>query len=195
MRFNLMSKNRTIYFTELNEKPIQIQPLEEVTFIILGDHKYVIPYGLDTYKQLANQLAKNSHDVDQLFKATIKVLNVSPYGHNVDKLILHLNELKEQAEKEDALVFYGVMINALSDYQTPMIDHEEWKDLVDDIIETGNLELSPSAFYDLEKQESPEIHNEIIPTLMELIKQVDQQGLLDDLSDPTEMLKAYYEGK
>ena len=195
MRFNLMSKNRTIYFTELNEKPIQIQPLEEVTFIILGDHKYVIPYGLDTYKQLANQLAKNSHDVDQLFKATIKVLNVSPYGHNVDKLILHLNELKEQAEKEDALVFYGVIINALSDYQTPMIDHEEWKDLVDDIIETGNLELSPSTFYDLEKQESPEIHNEVIPTLMELIKQVDQQGLLDDLTDPTEMLRAYYEGK
>lgn len=195
MRFNLMSKNRTIYFTELNEKPIQIQPLEEVTFIILGDRKYVVPYGLDTYKQLANQLAKNSHDVDQLFKATIKTLNVSPYGHDVDKLILRLNELKEQAEKEDALVFYGVIINALSDYQTPMIDHEEWEDLVDNVIETGGLELSPSAFYDLEKQESPEIHNEIIPTLMELIKQVDQQGLLDDLTDPTEMLRAYYEGK
>lgn len=190
-----MSKNRTIYFTELNEKPVQIQPLEEVTFIILGDHKYVIPYGLDTYKQLANQMAKNSHDVDQLFKATIKVLNVSPYGHNVDKLVLRLSELKEEAESEDALVFYGVIINALSDYQTPMIDHEEWKKLVDDVIETGNLGLPPSAWYDLEKQESPEIHNEVIPTLMELIKQVDQQGLLDDLTNPAEMLKAYYEGK
>lgn len=195
MRFNLMSKNRTIYFTELNEKPIQIQPLEEVTFIILGDHKYVVPYGLDTYKQLANQLAKNSHDVDQLFKATIKTLNVSPYGHDVDKLILRLSDLKDQAEKKDALVFYRVVINMLSDYQTPMIDHVDWEEMVDNVIETGNLELSPSAYYDLEKQESPEIHNEIIPTLMELIKQVDQQGLLDDLTDPTEMLRAYYEGK
>lgn len=190
-----MSKNRTIYFTELNEKPIQIQPLEDVTVIILDNHKYVIPYGLYTYKQLAKQLAKNSHDVDQLFKATIKTLNVSPYGHDLNKLLARLNELKKEASKEDALVFYGVVINALTDYQTPMIDHEEWKNLVDDVIETGNLELPPSAWYDLEKQESPEIHNEVIPTLMELIKQVDEQGLLDDLTNPGEMLQAYYEGK
>ena len=195
MRFNLMSKNRTIYFTELNEKPVQIQPLEEVTFIILGDHKYVIPYGLDTYKQLAKQMAKNSRDVDQLFKATIKVLNVSPYGHNLNKLVLRLNELKEQVSTDDELVFIGVMINALTDYQTPMLDHEEWKKLVDNIIETGSLNVDPTAWYELEKQESPEIHNEIIPTLMELIKQVDQQGLLDDLTNPAEMLQAYYEGK
>lgn len=195
MRFNLMSKNRTIYFTELNEKPIQIQPLEEVTFIILGDHKYVIPYGLDTYKQLAKQLAKNSYDVDQLFKATIKTLNVSPYGHSLNNLLATLNDLKTQATTDDEVVFIGVMINALTDYQTPMLDHDEWKKLVDDIIETGNLKVEPTDWYGLEKQESPEIHNEIIPTLMELIKQVDQQGLLDDLTDPTEMLKAYYEGK
>ena len=195
MRFNLMSKNRSLYFTELNEKPVQIQPLEEVTFIILDDHKYVVPYGLNTYKQLAKQLAKNSFDVDQLFKTTIKALNVSPYGHNLNKLLTRLSELKTQVTTDDDLVFIGVMINALTDYQTPMLDHEEWKKLVDDIIETGNLMVDPTTWYGLEKQESPEIHNEVIPTLMELIKQVDQQGLLDDLTDPTEMLQAYYEGK
>ena len=30
---------------------------------------------------------------------------------------------------------------------------------------------------------------------MELIKQIDQQGLLDDLTNPSEMLQSYYEGK
>lgn len=193
MRFNLMAKNLTTYFTELNEQPIQIEPLEEVTFIQLDQHKYVVPYGLQNYKMLSEQMKKNAHNVQELFSKTIKALNVNPYGHVVAKLREELAKIAQKVTG-DELVLVQVLNNYLDDSEEAMINQDSWQGLIQDTFQAGGLTISDSLLaklYEVAKQESPEIHNDILPTLMELIKQIDQQGILDDLIDPTQMLKDY----
>ena len=79
-----------------------------------------------------------------------------------------------------------------------LITKDEYADMINNIIEVGKLDIPNDMLKlinSLGKSINPEIHNLAIPTLIELVKQLDQSGILQEIKDPAEMMKNYREGK
>lgn len=192
MRFNLMSKAKTTYITELNDKPIQVDPIDNVTLVQVDDHIYTLPYGLKQFKQFAGQLEKNPETVQTLFESTIKPINTSRYGNDVNAFTSLAKSFL--TNNEDAIVLVNVISNILVERNLPMINHKDLVDLINNAVQTGGLKVSKSEIKEISeigRTASPEIHNDVIPVLIELIKQLDQQGILNDLDDIKAMMDAY----
>lgn len=71
--------------------------------------------------------------------------------------------------------------------------------MIDDILEAGNLKIADDELIgwlkSLGKTINPLLSGYLFPAFIELMKQLEQSGLLQDIKDPAVTMKRYRESK
>ena len=186
MKFNVYRHNVSYYGTQLGENYVEIIPIEDFTIIRVNNDTFILPYGLLKYEQLLIMSENEPKEFTQMLEDVVTGAGVSKYGYDTKEIIdnlphhesgniaVMLQTLKGMLEKSDRL-----------------ITKDEYADMINNIIEVGKLDIPNDTLKlinSLGKSINPEIHNLAIPTLIELVKQLDQSGILQEIKDPAEMM-------
>lgn len=197
MKFSIYRHNISYYITEMGEDSVEFIPVENFTMIKVNDNTYVLPYGMLKYDTLYEFSQKDPNALVSVLEDNITGAGVSKYGYSTQTL---LDEIPDPNEKttSDYRVFIKVLKGQLES-ANPLINRNEYKDMINSTIEAGNLNLNneeaiKSCLLTYGKSISPEIHNLAIPAFIELVKQLKAQGILDDIKDPAQMVKNYQRG-
>lgn len=194
MKFTILRHNISYYMTTMGNDSIEITPIERFTVIKVNRNTYVLPYGLLKYQQLVEMNNKEPRDLNLMLEKVITGAGVTKYGYGSDKIIQKCRSQKDVSE--DFGVLRGVVASMVQS-EDKLISANDYYNLVNLAISKGKLKINP-----IEKSEimrygrtiSPEIHNIVLPAFIELIKQLNDQGILDSFEDPALMAKAYREG-
>ena len=179
MKFNAMRHNTSYYMTSMGDVDVQIIPIENFSVIKVDKDTYFIPFGLENYKALREMGNTQLH---KTLEKTIAGAGVSKYGYDRDLLIKKI----EEVNVEDSIfnVILGVLENELKSLPNHILTKKHLVQLINFIFDAGDL--TPKV-----------VNNNIkayaIPALLDLMKQLDESGILDDIMDPKAMLKKYSE--
>lgn len=193
MKFNVYRHNVSYYGTQLGEDYVEIIPIEDFTIIRVNNDTFMLPYGLLKYEQLLIMSEKEPKEFTQMLEDVITGAGVSKYGYDTKEIIDNL----PYHETGDIAVMLQTLKGMLEKLDR-LITKDEYADMINNIIEIGKLNIPNDMLKlinNLGKSINPEIHNLAIPTLIELVKQLDQSGILQEIKDPAEMMKNYREGK
>lgn len=193
MKFNVYRHNVSYYGTQLGEDYVEIIPIEDFTIIRVNNDTFMLPYGLLKYEQLLVMSEKEPKEFTQMLEDVITGAGVSKYGYDTKEIIDNL----PHHESGDIAVMLQTLKGML-EKSDRLITKDEYAGMINNIIEIGKLNIPNDMLKlinSLGKSINPEIHNLAIPTLIELVKQLDQSGILQEIKDPAEMMKNYREGK
>lgn len=193
MKFNVYRHNVSYYGTQLGEDYVEIIPIEDFTIIRVNNDTFMLPYGLLKYEQLLIMSEKEPKEFTQMLEDVVTGAGVSKYGYDTKEIIDNL----PHHESGDIAVMLQTLKGML-EKSDRLITKDEYAGMINNIIEIGKLNIPNDMLKlinSLGKSINPEIHNLAIPTLIELVKQLDQSGILQEIKDPAEMMKNYREGK
>lgn len=193
MKFNIYRHNVSYYGTQLGEDYVEIIPIEDFTIIRVNNDTFMLPYGLLKYEQLLAMSEKEPKEFTQMLEDVVTGAGVSKYGYDTKEI---LNNLPHYETGDIAVMLQT--LESMLENSDRLITKNEYMDMISSIIKVGKLVIPDDMLRlinKLGKSINPEIHNLAIPTLIELIKQLDQSGILQDIKDPAEMMKNYREGK
>lgn len=198
MKFSIYRHNISYYITDMGEDTVEFIPVEDFTMIKVNGDVYVLPYGMLKYDTLYEFSQKDPNALVSVLESNITGAGVSKYGYSTQTL---LDEIPDPNDKttSDYRVFIKVLKGQLES-ANPLINRNEYKDMIDSTIEAGNLSLNNENEIKQEllkygKSISPNIHNLAIPAFIELVKQLKAQGILDDIKDPKQMVESYQRGR
>ncbi len=197
MKFQLVHRSQNYYYTEIKHKGIEIIPVANCTVVKIDKSTFVLPYGMVDYQDLLN-VEKNT-DINQLktmLTETISGVGCSIYGVDVQQVTNTLTSKTDNDPTHEVLS--QTLLELLEDKDSQVILFSEYQDLIENIIETGDLDVDNDFegwLLSLGKVTSPLITDYLIPALIDLIHQLDKSGILNDLQDPVQMMKNYREGK
>lgn len=193
MDFRIMHKATNYYYTDIDNQEIELVPLDNFTYIRVGDNAYALPYGMDRYEQLIQVRESSSTDYDSLLAKVITGIGITKYGVDTTKAQDGLNNLLSTVdESSDMFVAIKVMLNYVQQAESLVINSEEYRETLNDMIKKGALNLSKDEIKQLNsvgKELSPEITNYILPAFSEMIKQLNDKGFLAELKDPSIALR------
>lgn len=193
MKFNIYRHNVSYYGTQLGEDYVEIIPIEDFTIIRVNNDTFMLPYGLLKYEQLLAMSEKEPKEFTQMLEDVVTGAGVSKYGYDTKEILDNLPHY----ETGDIAVMLQTLESMLENSDR-LITKNEYMDMISSIIKVGKLVIPDDMLRlinKLGKSINPEIHNLAIPVLIELIKQLDQSGILQDIKDPAKMMKNYREGK
>lgn len=197
MKFNVMHHAVNYYYTEMGETSVEFIPVENCTVIKVNDSTFVLPYGTVDYENL---LKLEEHDkLTGLLEKVIGGIGISKYSIGVKEASDELNQIHSMSSAETPFnLLVSALQGLLQDSNKRVMSVEDYHDLVDDVNKTGNLgltQLELSNVYNAGKITNPMISGYLIPAFVELVKQLDKSGLLEDIKDPALTMKRYREGK
>lgn len=197
MKFNVMHHAVNYYYTEMGETSVEFIPVENCTVIKVNDSTFVLPYGTVDYENL---LKLEEHDkLTGLLEKVIGGIGISKYSIGVKEASDELNQIHSLSSAETPFnLLVSALQGLLQDSDKRVMSIEDYHDLVDDVNKTGNLgltQLELSNVYNAGKITNPMISGYLIPAFVELVKQLDKSGLLQDIKDPALTMKRYREGK
>lgn len=197
MKFNVMHHAVNYYYTEMGETSVEFIPVENCTVIKVNDSTFVLPYGTVDYENLLKLEEHNK--LTGLLEKVIGGVGVSKYAVGTKEAQEELNHVQTitSAETPFALLVSALQ-GLLKDSGELSMSVKDYHDLVDDVNKTGNLgltQLELSSVYNAGRIINPMISGYLIPAFVELIKQLDKSGLLQDIKDPALTMKRYREGK
>lgn len=197
MKFNVMHHAVNYYYTEMGETSVEFIPVENCTVIKVNDSTFVLPYGTVDYENL---LKLEEHDkLTGLLEKVIGGIGISKYSIGVKEASDELNQIHSLSSAETPFnLLVSALQGLLQDSDKRVMSIEDYHDLVDDVNKTGNLgltQLELSNVYNAGKITNPMISGYLIPAFVELVKQLDKSGLLEDIKDPALTMKRYREGK
>lgn len=198
MKFRIYRHNISYYITDMGEDTVEFIPVEDFTMIKVNGDVYVLPYGMLKYDTLYEFSQKDPNALVSVLEDNITGAGVSKYGYNTQDL---LDEIPNPGKKDTS--DYRILIKVLKGQlgsANPLINRDEYKNMIDSTIEAGNLSLNNENEIKQEllkygKSISPNIHNLAIPAFIELVKQLKAQGILDDIKDPKQMVESYQRGR
>lgn len=198
MKFRIYRHNISYYITDMGEDTVEFIPVEDFTMIKVNGDVYVLPYGMLKYDTLYEFSQKDPNALVSVLEDNITGAGVSKYGYNTQDL---LDEIPDPNKKDTS--DYRILIKVLKGQlgsANPLINRDEYKNMIDSTIEAGNLSLNNENEIKQEllkygKSISPNIHNLAIPAFIELVKQLKSQGILDDIKDPKQMVENYQRGR
>lgn len=198
MKFSIYRHNISYYITDMGEDTVEFIPVEDFTMIKVNGNVYVLPYGILKYDALYEFSQKDPNTLVSVLESNITGAGVSKYGYDTREL---LDEIPDPNDKttSDYRILIKVLKNQLEN-ANPLINRNEYKDMIDTTIKAGNLSLNNENEIKQEllkygKSISPNIHNLAIPAFIELVKQLKAQGILDDIKDPKQMVENYQRGR
>lgn len=197
MKFNVMHHAVNYYYTEMGETSVEFIPVENCTVIKVNDSTFVLPYGTVDYENLL-KLEEHSK-LTGLLEKVIGGIGISKYAIGVKEASDELNQIHSLSSAETPFnLLVSALQGLLQDSDKRVMSIEDYHDLVDDVNKTGNLgltQLELSNVYNAGKITNPMISGYLIPAFVELVKQLDKSGLLQDIKDPALTMKRYREGK
>lgn len=197
MKFNVMHHAVNYYYTEMGETSVEFIPVENCTVIKVNDSTFVLPYGTVDYESL---LKLEEHDkLTGLLEKVIGGIGISKCAIGVKEASDELNQIHSLSSAETPFnLLVSALQGLLQDSDKRVMSIEDYHELVDDVNKTGNLgltQLELSNVYNVGKITNPMISGYLIPAFVELVKQLDKSGLLQDIKDPALTMKRYREGK
>ena len=197
MKFNVMHHAVNYYYTEMGETSVEFIPVENCTVIKVNDSTFVLPYGTVDYESL---LKLEEHDkLTGLLEKVIGGIGISKYAIGVKEASDELNQIHSLSSAETPFnLLVSALQGLLQDSDKRVMSIEDYHELVDDVNKTGNLgltQLELANVYNVGKITNPMISGYLIPAFVELVKQLDKSGLLQDIKDPALTMKRYREGK
>ena len=192
MKFNAMRHNTSYYMTSMGDVAVQIVPIENFSVIKVDKDTYFIPFGLENYKALREMGNTQLH---KTLEKTIAGAGVSKYGYDRDLLISKIKEV--DVEDSTLNVILGVLENELKSISDHVLTKKHLVQLIDFIFDAGDLTPDQHIINYILDLTPKVVNNNIkayaIPALLDLMKQLDESGILDDIMDPKAMLKKYSE--
>lgn len=197
MKFNVMHHSINYYYTEMGDYSVEIIPVENCTVAKINNKTFVLPYGTVDYENL---LKVNKHDPKELAEMLEKVVGgvgTSKYGVDTQAVIDKLSQTEMDYSDEELLS--QTLQGLLKDSPNHDISVFEYHKLIDDILEAGSINIIDSDLIDwlksLGKTINPLLSGYVFPAFTELMKQLEQSGLLQDIKDPAVTMKRYRESK
>lgn len=187
-----MRHNTSYYMTTMGDVDVQIIPIENFSVIKVDNDTYFIPFGLENYKALREMGNTQLHET---LEKTIAGAGVSKYGYDRDLLIKKI----EEVNVEDSIfnVILGVLENELKSLPNHTLTKKHLVQLINFIFDAGDLTPDQHIINYILDLTPKVVNNNIkayaIPALLDLMKQLDESGILDDIMDPKAMLKKYSE--
>lgn len=193
MKFSILRHNMSYYLTTLGDKSLEFIPVEKFTVIKCDDNTYVLPYGILQYAQLVKMNQAQPKDLMSMLLNVITGAGTSKYDYKTSEIIKHCNAQGKQGDFE---IIGHVLANLLNDYPE-YISVQDYQDLIQQAIKTGNLNINEDDLHTLKqygKEYSNELTSLVLPAFIELIKQLDKQGILSSFADPETMVQNSREG-
>lgn len=193
MKFSILRHNMSYYLTNLGDKSLEFIPVEKFTVIKCDNDTYVLPYGILQYAQLVKMNQAQPKDLMAMLLNVVTGAGVSKYDYKTSETIKHCNA---QGKTGDFEVIGHVIANLLNDYPD-YISMQDYHDLIQQAIKMGNLKISDHEMQQLKgygKEYNHDLTSLVLPAFIELIKQLDQQGILSSFADPETMVQNSREG-
>lgn len=199
MKFQLVHRSQNYYYTEIKDKGIEIIPVANCTVVKVDKETFVLPYGMVDYQDLV-EVEKNTstNQLKAMLTEVTTAVGTSRYGTDTQQVV---NTLKSNTKLNDDPtheVLGRTLQEMLADQGSQIILFSQYQKLIENIIETGDLDVDNEFegwLLSLGKVTSPLITDNLIPAMIDLIHQLDQSGILKDMKDPVTMMKNYRESK
>lgn len=197
MKFNAMHHSINYYYTEMGDYSVEIIPVENCTVAKVNNKTFVLPYGTVDYENLLEINKHNPNELVEMLEKVVSGVGTSKYGVDTAKVIDELKNANFDLSDEELLS--QTLQGLLSDSPNHDISVSEYHKLIDDILEAGNLKIVDdeliSWLKSLGKTTNPLLSGYLFPAFTELMKQLEQSGLLQDIKDPAATMKRYRESK
>lgn len=197
MKFNAMHHSINYYYTEMGDYSVEIIPVENCTVAKVNNKTFVLPYGTVDYENLLEINKHNPNELVEMLEKVVSGVGTSKYGVDTAKVIDELKNANFDLSDEELLS--QTLQGLLNDSPNHDISVSEYHKLIDDILEAGNLKIVDdeliSWLKSLGKTTNPLLSGYLFPAFTELMKQLEQSGLLQDIKDPAATMKRYRESK
>lgn len=197
MKFNVMHHSINYYYTEMGDYSVEIIPVENCTVAKVNNKTFVLPYGTVDYESLLKINKHNPNELVEMLEKVVSGVGTSKYGVDTTEVIDELKNANFDLSDEELLS--QTLQGLLNDSPNHDISISEYHKLIDDILEAGNLKIIDdeliSWLKSLGKTINPLLSGYLFPAFTELMKQLEQSGLLQDIKDPAVTMKRYRESK
>lgn len=197
MKFNAMHHSTNYYYTEMGDYSVEIIPVENCTVAKVNDKTFVLPYGTADYESLIKVNEHNPKELVGMLEKVVSGVGTSKYGVDTQAVIDKLSQTEMDYSDEELLS--QTLQGLLKDTPNHDISVFEYHKLIDDILEAGNIKIADSEIINwiksLGKTTNPLLSGYLFPAFVELMKQLEQSGLLQDIKDPAATMKHYREAK
>lgn len=197
MKFNAMHHSTNYYYTEMGDYSVEIIPVENCTVAKVNDKTFVLPYGTVDYENLLKVNEHNPKDLTEMLEKVVSGVGTSKYGVDTEIVVDKLNSINMNLSDENLLS--ETLQGLLKDSPDHDISVAEYHKLIDDILEAGKFSTIDPNLIDwiksLGKTANPLLSSYLFPAFVELMKQLEQSGLLQDIKDPAATMKRYREAK
>lgn len=197
MKFNAMHHSINYYYTEMGDYSVEIIPVENCTVAKVNNKTFVLPYGTVDYESLLKINKHNPKELVEMLEKVVSGVGTSKYGVDTTEVIDELKNANFDLSDEELLS--QTLQGLLNDSPNHDISVSEYHKLIDDILEAGNLKIADdeliSWLKSLGKTVNPLLSGYVFPAFTELMKQLEQSGLLQDIKDPAVTMKRYRESK
>lgn len=197
MKFNAMHHSTNYYYTEMGDYSVEIIPVENCTVAKVNDKTFVLPYGTADYESLIKVNEHNPKELVGMLEKVVSGVGTSKYGVDTQAVIDKLSQAEMNYSDEELLS--QTLQGLLKDTPNHDISVFEYHKLIDDILEAGNIKIIDDEIINwiksLGKTTNPLLSGYLFPAFVELMKQLEQSGLLQDIKDPAATMKHYREAK
>ena len=199
MKFKVYTHNASYYMAKMGEDMVSITPTATYTVLQYNRDTFILSYGLSDYQMLLKQSRVHPNEFSSLMKQSI-----ASVGNDSPKKLISLNKM--HLYKNHDRGFQGTLEDVyqiLMGYKprTPkdsdsFLSFSDFKELLNEVTKPLDIQLDLAQvrnFAELGMIDNP-ILDYLVSSLIELMRQLDDAGILDTMEDPTAMIRAYDEG-